>query len=555
MSITAWPVIHATRQVLRMIKNKIFIYILLYIFCSFCDTLPAQDENIVSGKISYISTENIYVDKGKKSGLSIGDTLNVKRDGEIIANLKILYVAEHSASCAVLYQKENLHIGDQVDFLLKRIISEKSDLTVVPIGRPTQENNRKKVSSKPFARISGGLSLQWMHYKDQSGNNLNFNQPTVQFNLRAKELWGKKYFFVIKMRLRKNARAKSYRPGIQEEEWRNRIYSFYFSYEDDSSPINFRIGRILTPNLRGVGFLDGLQLQHNISKDFNWGAYAGLQSSWQFATAEDSLKKYGLFISYKSGDFNSNRFTGTVAYNAVYHEQTVSRENFYIQSSFYSHDKLSIYQSMEIDMNTSWRREKENQFISLTSFYLSAQYKFSNAVRSGISYDNRKNFYRYETREISEDFYDLAFRHGLSADLSLTLPQDYSTSIRLSAKKREGDSEATYIGRLSLKKRNIIYHYLDMNINFNGYINYYTKGWIPSINISKQIPGGHYLSFNGGFNKYEVKLDGQDRNRYWLRLNGSLQLFGRTYLSGFYSYEWGDDFKGYRLLAEMGYRF
>jgi hypothetical protein len=538
-----------------MNKNIIKIYFLIYLFYFFSANLFAQEDQIVTCKISYISKENVYVDKGKKSGLSIGDTLIAKRDGEIIANLKILYVAEHSASCAVLNQKENLHIGDKVDFFLKSVKSKEADLIVFPEDQPTQDSYRKKLSTKPFARISGGLSLQWYHYDDQSGNELNFNQPTVRLDLKAKELWGKKYFFVIKMRLRKNERTRSYSTDIKEKEWRNRIYSFYFSYEDNSSPINYRIGRILTPNLRGIGYLDGLQLQHNINKDFNWGVYAGLQSSWQFATAEDSLKKYGLFISYKNGDFQSNRFAGTIAYNAVYHGQTVSRENFYFQSSFHSYDKLSIYQSMEVDMNTSWRREKEDQFISLTSFYLSVRYKLSNTVRSGISYDNRKNFYRYSTREIPEDFYDLAFRHGLNADLSLTLPKDYYTSVRLGVKKRENDSETTYIGRLSLRKKNLLIQYLTMNINLNGYINLYTKGWIPSLYISKQISGGHYISLTGGLNKYETKLDGQNRSHYWLRLNGRLQMFDRTYLSGFYSNEWGNDFKGYRLRAEFGYRF
>jgi hypothetical protein len=537
-----------------MTKNKIIHIFLPYIFFSLSVNLIAQDNQIVTCKISYISNENIYVDKGKSSGLIVGDTLQIKRDGEIIANLEILYVAEHSASCAVVTRKENLHIGDKADYLLKTEIDNVAALTVVPDKRP-QNEYQKKMSAKPFARISGGLSFQWYHYEDQSSNNLNFNQPTVQFDLKAKELWGKKYFFIIKMRLRKNERERSYSTGIQEEEWRNRIYSFYFSYEDKSSPINYRIGRILTPNLRGIGYLDGLQLQHNINKDLNWGVYAGLQSSWQFATAEDSLKKYGIFIGYKSGNFRSNRFAGTIAYNAVYHGQTVSRENFYIQSSFNSYNNISIYQSMEIDVNSSWRREKEDRLISLTSFYLSARYKFSNTVRTGISYDNRKNFYRYETREIPEDFYDLAFRHGLNADLSLTFPQDYSTSIRFGVKKRQNDSETTYIGRLSLRKRNILYQYLNMNINLNGYINLYTKGWIPSLYFSKQISGGHYLSLTGGLNKYETKLDGRERSRYWLRINGRLQLFGRTYLSGFYSHEWGDDFKGYRLLAEIGYRF
>jgi hypothetical protein len=555
MTIIARPVIHATQQASRMIKKIIIFHSLILIFYTLSGSLFAQDDQLGIGKISYISKENIYVDKGKKTGLVLGDTLTVKRDGEIIANLHVQYVAENSASCLILNLKENPHIGDMVEFTLRSAKRAETDIAIVPFSRPTQDSYEKNMSTKQFARISGGLSLQWFHYEDQSGNNLNFDQPTVGFDLRAKELWGKKYYFVIKMRVRKNQRTRNYSTGIEEEEWRNRIYSFYFSYEDNESPINYRIGRILTPNLRGVGYLDGLQLQHNISKEINWGVYGGLQSSWQFATTEDSLKKYGVFVSYNNGGYTSNRFAATIAYNAIYHEQTVSRKNIYVQSSFNSKNGFSIFQSMEIDFNTSWREEKENQPVSLTSFYLSARYRISNMVRTGINYDNRKNYYRYETREIPEDFYDLAYRHGLSADLSLTLPQDYYTSFRFGIKKRQDDSETTTIGRFSLRKNNLFFKYLTMNFNFNGYINYYTKGWIPSLYLSKQITGGHYLSLNGGLNKYEMKFDGQKRSRYWLRLNGRLQMFGRSYLSGYYSHEWGDDFKGYRVLAEIGYRF
>jgi hypothetical protein len=481
-----------------MIKNKIILYFLLGIFYSLSAFAFAQDTQSVTCKISYISKENIYVDKGKKSGLIIGDTIKVIKDGKIIANLHVQYVAEHSASCLVLNQRDKLRVGDQVEFIPKSLKSVETDIAIVPLTRSGKNSDEKKLPAKPFARISGGLSLQWFHYEDQTGNNLNFDQPTVRFDLRAKELWGKKYNFVIKMRIRNNQRARSLSTGNEEEEWRNRIYAFYFSYEDTDSPVNYRIGRILSPNLRGIGYLDGLQLQHNIGKKVNWGVYAGLQSSWQFATTQDSLQKYGIYVSYKTGDYKSNRFAGTIAYNSIYHGQTVSRKNVYLQSSFNSYNDISIFQSMEIDLNTSWRRDKEDNPISLTSFYLSARYKFSKTVRTGISYDNRKNYYRYETREIPEDLFDLALRHGLNADLDLTLPQDYSTSLRFGIKKRQYDSETTYIGRFNLRKRNIFFKYLTMNLNINGYINYYTKGWIPSLYLSKQIQGGHYLSLNGG---------------------------------------------------------
>ena len=233
MNIIARPVIHATQQVNRMIKkNRIYLF-LFCLFYSLSGSLFAQDNQTGTCKISYISKENVYVDKGKKSGLLLGDTLDVKRDGEIIANLHLQYVAENSASCLVLNQKQNLHIGDLVEFTVHGAKSAETVCAIAPISRSAQDSYNKEISTRPFARISGGLSLQWFHYEDQTGNNLNFDQPTVGFDLRAKELWGKKYNFVIKMRVRKNQRARNYSTGIEEEEWRNRIYSFYFSYEDN----------------------------------------------------------------------------------------------------------------------------------------------------------------------------------------------------------------------------------------------------------------------------------------------------------------------------------
>jgi len=545
------PVIQRERQ---MMTKKALQYIPFYLIflISGALTLHAQEKQIVSCKISYISKDNVYVDKGKNAGLTVGDTLIVKRDGENIASLKILYTANHSSSCEIVNFKENVRVGDVAEC---KILPDTKNLALPSVVAAKEEAiNQKKKTSKPFARISGGLSLQWFHFEDQSENNLHFDQPTLRFDLKAKELWGKKYNFIIKMRLRKNQRARSYSKNIPEAEWRNRIYTFYFSYEDINSPINFRIGRILSPNLRGVGYLDGGQIQHNINRDLSWGIYGGLQSSWQFETTQDSLHKYGAYISYTRGNSGSNKFSGTLAYNAMYHGSTVSRQNFYLQSNF-SSNNLYIFQSMEVDVNTSWRREKEARDISFTSFYLSAKYKFSKTLRTGLSYDNRKNFYRYETREMTEDLFDLAFRHGLNADLLLALPKDYSTSLRIGIKKREDDSETTYIGRLTLKKNNIFYKYWKLNLNINGYTNYYTEGWIPSIYISKQFTAGHYLSLSSGMNNYIVKLDGQNRDRYWIRLNGHFQLFGNMYLSGFYSQEWGDDFVGYRVLAEIGYRF
>ena len=63
------------------------------------------------------------------------------------------------------------------------------------------------------------------------------------------------------------------------------------------------------------------------------------------------------------------------------------------------------------------------------------------------------------------------------------------------------------------------------------------------------------MSIAAGQNYYNLKIYDEQRLSHWLRLNGQIQLFGRSYVSGYCGYDWGSDVHGYRVLAEVGYRF
>ncbi len=530
---------------------KYCLFLLIFIIP---EILSAREEVLLC-RINYLSKEHIYVDKGEGAGLSIGDTLIVNRNNQFIASLLVVYTSRHSASCQIIDRGKELQVGD-----LAKYTSKEKKVLLIANPKTTISRTDDAIvpglrDRKPFARISGGLSLQWYHFEDLSDHNLNFDQPTIRFTLKAREMWGKNYNFIIKTRLRKNERSRDYSTGATKVEIRNRIYSFYFSYNDLTSLINYSIGRIHLNSISGVGYLDGMFLQFNLSPSLHLGGYGGLQSSWQFAGAEKSLQKFGVFFKFTSGKFGSQRFETTLAFNTIYHGKIVSRENIYFQSSYMMNNRLSIYNSFEIDINRSCREKKAGEIFSLSSLYLSARYRFSDIVTAGLTFDDRKNYYTYETMEMPEEVYDMSARYGLRADLYLNLPQDYSASIQGGIKKRENDSQSTYVGRASLKKRNIFLRFLNAGLFVNVYSNYYTEGWIPSLNISKQFPSGHYISIAAGQNNYKMKLYKEQRINHWIRLNGQIQLIGRTYFSGYCGYDWGNDLDGYRLLIELGYRF
>jgi hypothetical protein len=529
-------------------------YILIFLLFSLTSLLLAQETEVIS-RINYLSKENVYIDKGENAGLRVGDTLIVEKNGQQDAFLIIIHTSQHSASCKILEHRFELQVGDQAKLVYREEKMTGTSILAVEPEKTPDIPTRTRSGSKPWARIGGGLSVQWYHLEDLSGHQLDFDQPALRFNLKAKEIWGKNYNFIIRTRLRKDKRSRSFSTGIARETFRNRIYTFYFSYDDPTSAFNYAIGRIQSNQLSGVGYLDGLFLRYNLSPRLHIGVYGGLKSSWEFAGAEGSRQKYGLMVGYRSDRSAASRIETSLAVNTEYKGKTVSRENLYFQSSFSFNNKLFVYNSVEVDINRSWRKERTSEAVSLSSFYLSARYRFSDVVLAGLSFDDRKNYYTYDTMEIPEDYYDMAARYSLGAELNLYFPRNYTTSFRAGIRKRQNDTQTTYTGRASFRKSNLFIKRLSVGINLNLYSNYYTEGWIPTVFITKSFSSGHYLSITGGQNSYRFLSLEQDRRNFWMRLNSQFSLWSGLYLSGYYNYNWGDDRQGYNFLIEIGYRF
>lgn len=538
----------------KMVIKIVEKYILLFLLFSLARLLSAQETEIVS-RINYLSKENVYIDKGEDAGLRVGDTLIVEKNGQPDASLVIIYTSQYSASCKILDHHFELQVGDQAKLVYRKEKIAGTSIVAVVSEKTPDIPTRTRSSSKPWARISGRLSMQWYHLEDLSGHQLDFDQPTLRFDLKAREIWGKNYNLIIRMRLRKNERSRSYSTGIAQETFSNRIYTFYFSYEDPTTTFNYTVGRFQSNQMSGVGYLDGLFLRYNPSPRLYIGVYGGLKSSWQFAGSEESRQKYGLVFGYRSDRSAASRIETSLAVNNEYNGKTISRENLYFQSSFIFKNRLFIYNSVDVDINRLWRKEKTSEDVSLSSFYLSARYRFSDLVMAGLSFDDRKNYYTYDTMEIPEDYYDMAARYSFGADLNLYFPRNYTTSFQAGIRKRQNDTQTTYTGRASFRKSNLFIKKLSVGINLNLYSNYYSEGWIPTVFITKSFSSGHYLSITGGQNSYRLLSLEQIRRNFWMRFNSQFSIWSGIYFSGYYNYDWGDDRQGYNFLIEIGYRF
>ena len=64
--------------------------------------------------VRYRSAQTVYLDAGSLSGLEVGDRLEVIHGVDVVAKIQVIFAAEHSVSCSILEEKNQISAGDLV---------------------------------------------------------------------------------------------------------------------------------------------------------------------------------------------------------------------------------------------------------------------------------------------------------------------------------------------------------------------------------------------------------------------------------------------------------
>ncbi|RMI00122.1 MAG: hypothetical protein D6681_11430 [Calditrichaeota bacterium] len=524
--------------------------------------LSAQEEK--PGKIfpvTFVSPEFVYVKGGTANGLAPGMELVIVRNKrEAVAAVKVVFAAEHSASCRLVRLKKVVQPGDlavMIDDESRRRLKEMPEVTPSdsatappPMSAPEKPSRRP-----PVARISGYLSLQTYRVEDSSPRNLDFTQPTLRLNLHAYRLFRREISLKLRSRSRLNWRTRNFGDSVPRKEWRHRVYEFSLGYDNLRAPLNFRMGRMADNFMSGVGQLDGLQVQVNALPGMRLGIFYGSQPHWRSSAWQWGARKYGAYARIIAGNTPARRWESTLAAVAEYHFSTVSREYVYLQSFYEAGERVSVYGSAEMDVNRHWRKAKAGERFSLTNLYIAARYRSGRELSLGLTVDNRKNYWSYEVRTLADSLFDEALRMGARGDLTVQLPGHWMMTATAGVRRRTGQTRPMYSYSGSIRRANLSPAQLSLSAHYAGFSGPFTWGSTASAAISKGFLAGHRLSLSYGQYRYRFVGGGDPRRNQWARLGGYFNLGGHLFLWGQYEYSWGSDLNLLRLWGEVGYRF
>lgn len=542
--------------------RKILLPLYFSIFFFF-GLLYAQTEEAHLLPIQYLSAENVYLKGGAEDGVEKGMILRIVRKDITIGSVRVEFVAAHSSSCRIISFTSPFRAGDTA-VLVKA--SESADSSAVKESPVEQEILDKPEATPPVAkevtkprsrtnrsRVSGSISASQYQYIDSRSDLRNYSQPSLRVNLRGRNIRRPGYNFRIRTRSRYINRGTSSPGRVNEEDWQNRLYEASFSYDAPEAFLQYRLGRIITNHLSGIGYIDGAQISVKNGSYVRSGLFAGLQPDPTLESWDTGSFKSGAFVTLEKGDYLQNRIETTLAVAGEYSDSEISREFLFLQTNYSVNRKFSFYFSSELDVNRGWRKERAGNTLELSSAYLSGRFQFSKNVNLTLQYDNRQNYWSAATRSMDAVLFDELLRQGYRGILSLRLPYRISLSINGGLRSAEGEEDAL-TGGSRLYIPTFIFSPLSLSFSGAGFRNTFNEGYNATARMGLRILSSQRLELYYGRYGYTIaSIPGPQLNE-WTGINLNLLLRRHYYFLGQYEVDWGSDREGQTFRAEIGYR-
>lgn len=446
--------------------------------CTIAFSLFSQQKSTLSGKISYLTSQNVYATFDHTSDIQIGDTLLLAKNNQ--ACLLVSNKSSRSCVCVLINDCE-VQKNDVVHFSPTK--QEENQSTALTLSPHATETIPKPIESTPndmdllleeptYERdevIRGRVSVS--NYQNIASARDNRNRLMSRFWIDAQHINHSKFSFEAQVNYR-----QIFLPDFTPPTNFLNIYNLAIRY-DAKPDLSLTFGRKINPKTASLGAIDGLQAEKYIGKSYI-GLILGSRPDISTYGINPNLLEYGGYIgreSRKKGLYAQTTLGLIEQRNAG----KIDRRYAYFQHSSTIARNLNLFSSLELDLYQSVNGIVSNS-LRLPNLYVAGTYRFGRKASLTLSYDSRKRILYYETfqTEIERMLNDDLAREGVRARINLRPIKYLSTGISYSQrfqndKQNKSDNLYGYItysrlpgigGRLSATYNVNKSNYLSSNI-------------------------------------------------------------------------------------------
>ena len=419
-----WEIVQLVINKLKILNLRSLFIFLFLIVASF--GVHGQGESI-SGEVTFVTSNNVYVKFSSTNDISIGDTL------ELFTNTACLIVKSKSSTSTVCSIIENCELskGDKVTYQIKRKVP-----VAVAIEEDVSVDNIEATEEEPLykEKIKGRLSVS--SYNNIASKRDNRYRIMSRFSFNVSHINNSKFSFETYLNYRyKFPVAES---TVTKQSSFFRVYNLAIRFDVDPT-LSLILGRKINSKAWSLGAIDGLQAEKFFGKTYV-GAIAGFRPDIYDYSFNSNLFEYAAYIGRQTKSDNIYSET-TLGYVEQRNGNQIDRRYTFFQFSSTLFKKLNLFSSAELDLYSKVNGESATD-ARLTNLYASARYRFSRKFDVFLSYDSRKRIIYYETfqSEIERMLDDDLARQGIGARVNIR-PIKYVTFGLSYSKRFESDNQ------------------------------------------------------------------------------------------------------------------
>ncbi len=513
----------------------------------------ARPAEAATARIQYVSSGSVYLDAGRAAGLAEGAHLRVERQGQVVGELVVEFVAENSAACKVLSATAALAGGDLCVF---EAPAARAPGTTSPTG-PQPPPGPSTARDRNSKRASGGSAVRGslaFVYREYSADDATSRTPAVRANVR----WEGDERQRLEVRVYATHQALDL--GAATSNGVSRLYDAALRYRAARDRFGIDGGRFVPERLEWMGSIDGAAAAVRPLAGLRLGFAGGRAARLEWGEPSNLGQRWGGFL-----EANDARPQGPVRWRVVaggvrlQDASVIQRQFGFLRTDARLGARVRAYDLFEVDVNPAWKRRLGEPHVTLTSWGAGTDVSLPHNLEATVGVDSRRDEVLPQIGSVPIVPAPVSERtNGINAGLALRPSLWSSFRVRGDVRTRSDGSRATRSWDASVAATPPQLRQVTGILHVSLHDSPFERGEITDASLSYavtsmwrcDVAAGSYRSRGGSTG---VVPGTGDPRRNWLRLGADLQLGGGTWLSG--SGEWRSQAGGRDVFVEAGRRF
>ncbi len=537
-------------------------------------------------RIRYVSLGAVYVEGGRSAGLAEGMKLVIRQapsvtatnngstnPGEepaeppLIAELKVVSVAETSAVCEVVSHTRELVAGDlatlppdQVEMLVQKRALSSTRLYPAVVsfteGDPMDEEVRDLVPRPPLPEVNEARGRIGFDYAGMtSGGAFASTSSSVGLVLRADITringthWNLSGYWRGRMTTRTSGALQQ---SIQD--LINRTYHMSLSYVNPDSAWVAGVGRMYLPWAASLDTIDGGYFGRKLAQTVTAGIFAGSTpdpTSWSY---DPNRRIGGAFVNFDGGSWEGLKYSSTFGFGVETLKWRIDRPLAFAENTISYKRVFSLYHAMQIDAPRSPDPSMPPVGAGLGHSYLTLRVQ----VHPRVALDLNHNYFRdvptFDPQLVGTGLLDKYLFQGVSGGARVELPKHLTVYTNIGHSSGSTDSKGSWNTLFGVSSGPLWRTGIRADVRFSRFDSAFARGSYRALSLSRNLREALRVEVQAGSQTF-VSPFTKDNGSRFLNTHVDLNIGSRYFLEGGLTLQRGGWQDYNQWYTSFGYRF